>query len=144
MNKDRGIVMKNEDNHDVGSIETLETSKSMNDNNIKDIPTTFFRPIQEVHDQQTELLNQYHGNENNSVPDLSSEVRKLEKKLESKKHSMSFISVLFLVLIINLCWLCSLHFLIIPKYDKYVKQSEEIKTNYDTLKRKVDAIVGSE
>lgn len=137
--------MNNEENHDVGIIETLETSKNNQDNsNIKDIPTTFFRPIQEVHNQQTELLNQYHGNENNSVPDLSEEVRILEKKLKSKKNSMSFVSVLFLVILINLCWICSLHFLIIPKYDKYVKQSDEIKENYDILKRRVDAIVGSE
>ena len=50
--------------------------------------------------------------------------------------------VLLLIVVVNVCWFLGVRFLIVPKYEKYVEQSDEIKANYDDLKSKVDAIVG--
>jgi len=57
---------------------------------------------------------------------------------------MSLLSVVLLVLFLNVCWFLGVKFLIEPKYEQYVEESKEIKANYDSLKRRVDAIVGSE
>ena len=55
---------------------------------------------------------------------------------------MSYLGVLIVVVIVNLVWFLGVKFIIVPKYEKYVKDNQEIKENYDNLKRKVDAIVG--
>lgn len=116
----------------------------------KDIPTSFFKPITEVQNQQDDLVDRYQNEveKNNPVmnfnksPDLSGKVNKLEKQLEKKKFMMSPALVLVIVIVINLAWFLSLKLIILPKYDSYVKQSDEISQNYATLKSRVDAIVG--
>ncbi len=111
-----------------------------------DIPKTYFKPIEQVQDQRNDLLYQYHLEQGNiaipNVPDLTNEVKELEKKLQKKKLNMPPGVVLVLVVVINLVWFLGVRFLIVPKYEEYVKQSEEIKETYDDLKRKVDALVG--
>ena len=126
---------------DSSKIETLDAQK-----NIQDIPTSTFRPISDVAHQQEALLENYEeqhrAKEGLQIPDLSDDVKRLEKKLEAKKYTISIPIVIGIVLIINLCWFLGVKFLIVPKYEEYVKQSDEIKANYDDLKSKVDAIVG--
>lgn len=122
-------------------IETL----NMNENKSQDIPKTFFKPIEEVQESQQELLENYQE-KNELVVEQKTERQDnasiLEKKLQKKNMYFSPFAVLIVVILINGAWVLSLKFLILPKYDNYIKQSEEIKTNYDTLKSKVDAIVG--
>lgn len=143
--------MKNEDNsHDIGTIEVLdEQKKEEYVNKSEDIPTAFFKPIVEVQAHQNEMLENYKKQQEekevkSDIPDLSNEVRMLEKKLAKTKFSMPLIYVLLIVIVVNLCWFFAVKFLIVPKYEDYVKQNAEIKENYDTLKRKVEAIVGKD
>ena len=74
--------------------------------------------------------------------DYSSEVRALEKKLNQKKYSMPLLGVLVIVILVNVAWFLGVQLLIVPKYEEYVSQSEEIWENYNVLKSRVDAIVG--
>lgn len=112
----------------------------------QDIPTTFFRPIKEVQNQQEELIKNYEATKNKEMNeptiDYSSEVRTLEKKLNQKKYSMPLLGVLVIVVLVNVAWFLGVKFLIVPKYEEYVSQSEEIWENYNVLKSRVDAIVG--
>ena len=112
----------------------------------QDIPTTFFRPIEEVQNQQEELIKNYEATKNKEMNepaiDYSSEVRALEKKLNQKKYSMPLLGVLVIVILVNVAWFLGVQFLIVPKYEEYVSQSEEIWENYNVLKSRVDAIVG--
>lgn len=135
--------MKEEKNK-IGNIETLEKDSLSYTKNSKDLPTTFFKPIEEVQKTQQEILQNYKKEETiiENGPDLSKELRALEKKLNAKKFYLSPIYVLFIILVINLCWFVGVKFVVVPKYEKYVKESKEIKENYDYLKRTIDAIVG--
>lgn len=112
----------------------------------QDIPTTFFRPIEEVQNQQEELIKNYEATKNKEMNepaiDYSSEVRALEKKLNQKKYSMPLLGVLVIVILVNVAWFLGVQLLIAPKYEEYVSQSEEIWENYNVLKSRVDAIVG--
>ena len=112
----------------------------------QDIPTTFFRPIEEVQNQQEELIKNYEATKNKEMNepaiDYSSEVRALEKKLNQKKYSMPLLGVLVIVILVNVAWFLGVQLLIVPKYEEYVNQSEEIWENYNVLKSRVDAIVG--
>ena len=111
----------------------------------QDIPKTFFKPIEEVKEQQSELLKNYEqaNNNNNKEPtELEKEVRALEYKLRHQSKSLSYLQVFIIVIIINVLWIIGVSVFIVPKYEKYVKESNEIKQNYDDLKSKVDAIVG--
>lgn len=112
----------------------------------QDIPTTFFRPIEEVQSQQEELIKNYEATKNKEMNepeiDYSSEVRALEKKLNQKKYSMPLLGVLVIVILVNVVWFLGVQLLIVPKYEEYVSQSEEIWENYNVLKSRVDAIVG--
>lgn len=112
----------------------------------QDIPTTFFRPIEEVQSQQEELIKNYEATKNKEMNepaiDYSSEVRALEKKLNQKKYSMPLLGVLLIVILVNVAWVLGVQLLIVPKYEEYVNQSKEIWENYNVLKSRVDAIVG--
>ena len=112
----------------------------------QDIPTTFFRPIEEVQSQQEELIKNYEATKNKEMNepaiDYSNEVRALEKKLNQKKYSMPLLGVLVIVILVNVAWFLGVQLLIVPKYEEYVSQSEEIWENYNVLKSRVDAIVG--
>lgn len=112
----------------------------------QDIPTTFFKPIEEVQSQHEELIKNYEAIKNKemnkSVIDYSSEVRALEKKLNQKKYSMPLLGVLLIIILVNVAWFLGVQFFIVPKYEEYVSQSEEIWENYNVLKSRVDAIVG--
>lgn len=110
----------------------------------QDIPKTFFKPIEEVKEQQSELLKNYEqaNNNNNQTIELEKEVRALEYKLRHQRKSLSYLQVFIIVIIINVLWIIGVSVIIVPKYEKYVKESNEIKQNYDDLKSKVDAIVG--
>ena len=123
------------------TIETLEEQPKMTD-----IPTTSFRPIEEIKEEQGKILKSYeeqqHKKSDVTIPDLSGDVRKLEHELVKKKNMVSIPVVLLLIVVVNVCWFLGVRFLIVPKYEKYVEQSDEIKANYDDLKSKVDAIVG--
>ena len=119
---------------------------STDEKRYQDIPTTFFRPIEEVQSQQEELIKNYEATKKKEMQeptiDYSNEVRALEKKLNQKKYSMPLLGVLLLVILVNIVWFLGVKFLIVPKYEKYVSQSEEIWENYNVLKSRVDAIVG--
>ncbi len=110
----------------------------------QDIPKTFFKPIEEVKEQQSELLKNYEQANNNTKEnsELEKEVRALEYKLRHQSKSLSYLQVFIIVIIINVLWIIGVSVFIVPKYEKYVKESNEIKQNYDDLKSKVDAIVG--
>lgn len=127
---------KNEEN----TIETLNINEE-----IKDLPKSKFRSILEINKQQEEMLNAYNKEHNNSdikIPDLSNDVRILEKKLAAKKNSVSIKIVVLIIIIINVLWILGLKFLILPKYEDCVKQNNEIKENYEELKSKVNVLVG--
>lgn len=134
--------MKNENEIKSDSIETLEVNHI--DEGPKDIPTTFFKPIEEIQNQQETLIQSYEKDNlgDNAGIDLNAELLKLEKKLNQKRFYLPFRYTIIIVVLINIIWFLGVKFLIVPKYEDYVKQSEEIKANYDSLKRKVDAIVG--
>ena len=138
----------NDDKNKVGNLETLQSPDhlSFDESNIQDIPQTFFKPIEQVQNQQQELIQNYNESQGNvaraSVPDLSEEVEDLERRLAKKKFMMPISLVVLIVIIINVMWFLGVEFLIKPKYEEYVKVSDEIKENYDELKRKVDAIIG--
>ena len=126
-----------------------QNSRNLNGTDEKkyqDIPTTFFRPIEEVQSQQEELIKNYEATKNKEMNepeiDYSSEVRALEKKLNQKKYSMPLLGVLVIVILVNVVWFLGVQLLIVPKYEEYVSQSEEIWENYNVLKSRVDAIVG--
>ena len=133
--------LNNSGNEEDKKIETLDMNES-----IKDLPTSKFKSILDVEKQQEEMLNDYERQhvkkEDVKIPDLSNDVRILEQKLKAKQHSVSIYLVVILVIVINLAWFLSVKFLIVPKYEEYVKQNEEIKADYEELKSQVDAIVG--
>lgn len=122
-------------------IETLDMNEP-----IKDLPTSKFKSILDVEKQQEEMLNAYERQhvkeEDVKIPDLSNDVRILEQKLKAKQHSVPIYLVVILVIGINLAWFLGVKFLIVPKYEEYVKQNEEIKADYEELKSQVDAIAG--
>ena len=123
----------------------VETLEDPSQKNIKDIPKTFFRPIEEVQERQEEIMNNYESQKSvqeERVPDLSGEVRRLEKKLNQKKLMMPFSLVLVIVILINIIWFLGVRFVIVPKYEKFTKVSDDLKKDYEDLKRKVNAIVG--
>lgn len=130
--------MNEENKNKIGTIE--------NASDIKDIPTAFFKPITEVQTQQTEMLETYHKEKGDiaetNVPDLTEEVRKLEKKLKAKRFSMPISIVLLIVVMINICWFAGVKFLIVPKYENYINEHETIKKDYEYLKKTIDALVG--
>ena len=133
--------LNNSRNEEDKKIETLDMNES-----IKDLPTSKFKSILDVEKQQEEMLNDYERQhvkkEDVKIPDLSNDVRILEQKLKAKQHSVPIYLVVILVIVINLAWFLSVKFLIVPKYEEYVKQNEEIKADYEELKSQVDAIVG--
>ncbi len=120
-------------------------NNDQNEKKYQDIPTPFFKPIKEVKEQQEELITNYNK-ENNINTDnmalLEREIESLKKTLKRKQQGMSYLGVLIVVVVVNLVWFLGVKFIIVPKYEKYVKDNQEIKENYDNLKRKVDAIVG--
>lgn len=131
----------NSSNEEDKKIETLDMNES-----IKNLPTSKFKSILDVEKQQEEMLNDYERQhvkkEDVKIPDLSNDVRILEQKLKAKQHSVPIYLVVILVIVINLAWFLGVKFLIVPKYEEYVKQNEEIKADYEELKSQVDAIVG--
>lgn len=131
----------NSRNEEDKKIETLDMNEP-----IKDLPTSKFKSILDVEKQQEEMLNAYERQhvkeEDVKIPDLSNDVRILEQKLKAKQHSVPIYLVVILVIGINLAWFLGVKFLIVPKYEEYVKQNEEIKADYEELKSQVDAIVG--
>ena len=133
--------LNNSRNEEDKKIETLDMNEP-----IKDLPTSKFKSILDVEKQQEEMLNDYERQhvkkEDVKIPDLSNDVRILEQKLKAKQHSVSIYLVVILVIVINLAWFLGVKFLIVPKYEEYVKQNEEIKADYEELKSQVDAIVG--
>ena len=133
--------LNNSRNEEDKKIETLDMNEP-----IKDLPTSKFKSILDVEKQQEEMLNAYERQhvkeEDVKIPDLSNDVRILEQKLKAKQHSVSIYLVVILVIGINLAWFLGVKFLIVPKYEEYVKQNEEIKADYEELKSQVDAIVG--
>lgn len=133
--------LNNSRNEEDKKIETLDMNES-----IKDLPTSKFKSILDVEKQQEEMLNDYERQhvkkEDVKIPDLSNDVRILEQKLKAKQHSVPIYLVVILVIVINLAWFLGVKFLIVPKYEEYVKQNEEIKADYEELKSQVDAIVG--
>ncbi len=133
--------LNNSGNEENKKIETLDMNES-----IKDLPTSKFKSILDVEKQQEEMLNDYERQhvkkEDVKIPDLSNDVRILEQKLKAKQHSVPIYLVVILVIVINLAWFLGVKFLIVPKYEEYVKQNEEIKADYEELKSQVDAIVG--
>ena len=133
--------LNNSRNEENKKIETLDMNES-----IKDLPTSKFKSILDVEKQQEEMLNDYERQhvkkEDVKIPDLSNDVRILEQKLKAKQHSVPIYLVVILVIVINLAWFLGVKFLIVPKYEEYVKQNEEIKADYEELKSQVDAIVG--
>ena len=133
--------LNNSGNEEDKKIETLDMNES-----IKDLPTSKFKSILDVEKQQEEMLNdcerQHVKKEDVKIPDLSNDVRILEQKLKAKQHSVPIYLVVILVIVINLAWFLGVKFLIVPKYEEYVKQNEEIKADYEELKSQVDAIVG--
>ena len=133
--------LNNSHNEEDKKIETLDMNES-----IKDLPTSKFKSILDVEKQQEEMLNDYERQhvkkEDVKIPDLSNDVRILEQKLKAKQHSVPIYLVVILVIVINLAWFLGVKFLIVPKYEEYVKQNEEIKSDYEELKSQVDAIVG--
>lgn len=137
---------REENEKKVGTIDSLEQGVTTYIQNSKDLPTAFFKPIEEVQKEQTELIENYNKKEEEvlekNVPDLRDEVRALEKKLNAKKFYIAPMYVLVLVVCINILWFLGVQFLIVPKYENYIKESKEIKENYDYLKRTIDAIVG--
>ena len=133
--------LNNSRNEEDKKIETLDMNEP-----IKDLPTSKFKSILDVEKQQEEMLNAYERQhvkeEDVKIPDLSNDVRILEQKLKAKQHSVPIYLVVILVIVINLAWFLGVKFLIVPKYEEYVKQNEEIKADYEELKSQVDAIVG--
>lgn len=133
--------LNNSRNEEDKKIETLDMNEP-----IKDLPTSKFKSILDVEKQQEEMLNDYERQhvkkEDVKIPDLSNDVRILEQKLKAKQHSVPIYLVVILVIVINLAWFLGVKFLIVPKYEEYVKQNEEIKADYEELKSQVDAIVG--
>ena len=133
--------LNNSHNEEDKKIETLDMNES-----IKDLPTSKFKSILDVEKQQEEMLNDYERQhvkkEDVKIPDLSNDVRILEQKLKAKQHSVPIYLVVILVIVINLAWFLGVKFLIVPKYEEYVKQNEEIKADYEELKSQLDAIVG--
>ena len=133
--------LNNSRNEEDKKIETLDMNES-----IKNLPTSKFKSILDVEKQQEEMLNDYERQhvkkEDVKIPDLSNDVRILEQKLKAKQHSVSIYLVVILVIVINLAWFLGVKFLIVLKYEEYVKQNEEIKSDYEELKSQVDAIVG--
>ena len=133
--------LNNSRNEEDKKIETLDMNEP-----IKDLPTSKFKSILDVEKQQEEMLNDYERQhvkkEDVKIPDLSNDVRILEQKLKAKQHSVPIYLVVILVIGINLAWFLGVKFLIVPKYEEYVKQNEEIKADYEELKSQVDAIVG--
>ena len=133
--------LNNSGNEEDKKIETLDMNES-----IKDLPTSKIKSILDVEKQQEEMLNDYERQhvkkEDVKIPDLSNDVRILEQKLKAKQHSVPIYLVVILVIVINLAWFLGVKFLIVPKYEEYVKQNEEIKADYEELKSQVDAIVG--
>ena len=129
----------NEQNNN-NNVETLEDPSQKN---IKDIPRTFFRPIEEVQEKQEQIINNYEPPvQKERVPDLSDEVSRLEKKLNQKRLMMPFSLVLVIVILINIIWFLGVRFVIVPKYEEFTKVSDDLKKDYEDLKRKVNAIVG--
>ena len=124
----------------------VETLEDPSQKNMKDIPRTFFRPIEEVQERQEEIINSYEtptpSVQEERVPDLSDEVRRLEKKLNQKKLMMPFSLVLVIVILVNIIWFLGVRFVIVPKYEEFTKVSDDLKKDYEDLKRKVNAIVG--
>ena len=45
-------------------------------------------------------------------------------------------------ILINIIWFLGVRLVIITKYEKFTKVSDDIKKDYEDLKRKVNAIVG--
>ena len=121
----------------------VETLEDPSQKNIKDIPRTFFRPIEEVQEKQEQIINSYEPPvQKERVPDLSDEVSRLEKKLNQKRLMMPFSLVLVIVILINIIWFLGVRFVIVPKYEEFTKVSDDLKKDYEDLKRKVNAIVG--
>ncbi len=131
----------NSSNEEDKKIETLDMNES-----IKDLPTSKFKSILDVEKQQEEMLNAYERQhvkkEDVKIPDLSNDVRILEQKLKAKQHSVPISIVVILVIVINIAWFLGVRFLLVPKYEEYVKENEKIKADYEELKSQVDVIVG--
>ena len=136
----KDFLDKNLEKEQDSSIETL----NMNDS-VKDLPTSKFKSILDVEKQQEELLKNYEPQKSKEVevkiPDLTNDVRILEKKLQAKKHSVSISIVIVLILVVNILWIVGVHFLITPKYEKCVTQNEEISRENQELKEQIDSLV---
>ena len=97
----------------------------------------------EVQEKQEQIINNYEPPvQKERVPDLSDEVSRLEKKLNQKRLMMPFSLVLVIVILINIIWFLGVRFVIVPKYEEFTKVSDDLKKDYEDLKRKVNAIVG--
>ena len=135
------FLNKNSQKDQNSSIETLNMNES-----VKDIPTSKFKSILDVEKQQEELLKNYEAQKSKEVevkiPDLSNDVRILEKKLQAKKHSISVSVVILLILAVNILWILGVHFFINPKYERCVVQNEELQKENQELKEQINSSVG--
>ena len=91
----KDFLDKNLEKEQDSSIETL----NMNDS-VKDLPTSKFKSILDVEKQQEELLKNYEAQKSKEVevkiPDLSNDVRILEKNCKQKNTVFPFPLSLFL------------------------------------------------
>jgi len=93
---------------------------------------------------QPEQNFQWASNPTNQIYELQKENRELKQKLQERSIALALPAVIILVILINLGWFFGVRFLITPKYEESVRLNKEMKEEYESLKRKVNAIVGEE
>lgn len=81
---------------------------------------------------------------NNNNYELKKENNELKKKLKDRSMAISIPAVLILVILINLGWFLGVKLIIYPKFEESLELNESMKEEYQSLKRKVNAIVGEE
>lgn len=81
---------------------------------------------------------------NNNNYELQKENNELKKKLKDRSMAISIPAVLILVILINLGWFLGVKLIIYPKFEESLELNESMKEEYQSLKRKVNAIVGEE
>lgn len=81
---------------------------------------------------------------NNNNYELQKENNELKKKLKDRSMAISIPAVLILIILINLGWFLGVKLIIYPKFEESLELNESMKEEYQSLKRKVNAIVGEE
>ncbi len=103
-----------------------------------DIASSKFKSILDIEKKQEELLNSYereHVQDGDvKIPDLSNEVRTLEKQLRAKKHAIPLVYCILLFLLLNILWFGIVQFVIIPKY---TEENEELRNQITELQEQV-------